>query len=81
MRGIKQSNIKHKVNKNRQKQVKLWMKGGKKSMVNVQETLMQATIVEGQFAQDIRQALMRKPSPTAILRNQKASALLKKLRK
>lgn len=62
------------------KKVKLWRGGVNKQMITC-ENITKATIVEGQFAEDIRQQIMKKPSPRAILRNQRASALLKKLRK
>lgn len=40
-----------------------------------------ATIVEGKYADEIRESLLRKPSPTALARNKKAQDLLHKLRK
>ena len=60
--------------------VKLW-KGGKNKMETIQENISRATIVEGQYAEEIRQEIMRKPSQLSALRNQKASALLRKLRR
>ena len=50
-------------------------------METIQENISRATIVEGQYAEEIRQEIMRKPSQLSILRNQKASALLKKMRR
>jgi len=70
-----------KVNKSRaKKKVKLW-KGGKKQMETIQNCIMRATVVEGQYAEDIRQALLRPPSPTALARNKRAQELLRKLRR
>jgi len=43
--------------------------------------LEKATVVEGEYADKIREELLRKPSDKAIERNKRASELLKKLRK
>ena len=70
-----------KVNKSRaKKKFKLW-KGGKRHMETIKNCIMRATVVEGQYAEDIRQEIMRKPSPTALARNKKAQELLRKLRR
>jgi len=43
--------------------------------------LKNETIIEGKYAEDIRQEMMRKPTESALERNRKASELLHKLRR
>jgi len=80
MKMVRMTRGKGKSTKVSKSRVKLW-KGGKKHMETIQNCIMRATVVEGQYAEDIRQALLRPPSPTALARNKKAQALLRKLRR
>jgi len=59
--------------------VKLY-RGGK-HMHAVNTSPIKATVIEGHYAQDVRKELMSKPSHIAIIKNKKASELVKKLRK
>ncbi|KJR46327.1 hypothetical protein UF75_3300 [Desulfosporosinus sp. I2] len=47
----------------------------------VKASPIKATVIEGHYAQDVIKELMTKPSPIAIIRNKRASDLVKKLRK
>jgi len=82
--------VKTKVNGHKSRvKTKMWkkrtriklIKGGINHMETIQNCLMRATVVEGQFAEDIRQEIMRKPSPSALVRNKRAQELLRKLRR
>ncbi|KUO70322.1 MAG: hypothetical protein APF81_06800 [Desulfosporosinus sp. BRH_c37] len=65
---------------NANKVIKLF-RGGYKHMHAVKASPIKATVIEGHYAQDVIKELMSKPSPMAIIRNKKASDLVKKLRK
>lgn len=62
------------------KVIKLF-RGGNKHMHAVKVSPIKATVIEGHYAQDVIKELMSKPSPIAIIRNKRASDLVKKLRK
>lgn len=62
------------------KVIKLF-RGGNKHMHAVKASPIKATVIEGHYAQDVIKELMSKPSPIAIIRNKRASDLVKKLRK
>ncbi|WP_045575467.1 hypothetical protein [Desulfosporosinus sp. I2] len=62
------------------KVIKLF-RGGNKHMHAVKASPIKATVIEGHYAQDVIKELMTKPSPIAIIRNKRASDLVKKLRK
>ncbi|MCB8818776.1 hypothetical protein [Desulfosporosinus shakirovi] len=58
-----------------------FFRGGNKHMHAVKASPIKATVIEGHYAQDVIKELMSKPSPMAIIRNKRASDLVKKLRK
>ena len=62
------------------KVIKLF-RGGNQHMHAVKASPIKATVIEGHYAQDVIKELMSKPSPIAIIRNKRASDLVKKLRK